>query len=138
MRQAHISYAGRDLNYLKAARLAAALADNDGEVIEPMLVAWYDRRVARMSPAIAGADLRTRWHDYGESHGGKLEIDVEGDYAFIFADSSAFDPYEACPYANLHDAQGNEFLCQIGLLDDPHLPNAKACVALDEWTSKLT
>lgn len=72
MRQAHISYAGTDLNYLKAARLAATLADDDGEAIEPMLVAWYDRRDSRMSPAIEGADLRTRWHDYGESHGGKL------------------------------------------------------------------
>lgn len=138
MRRAHISHAGTDLNYREAARLAAALADKDGELIEPMLVAWYDRRDSRMSPAIEGADPRTRWHDYGESHGGKLEIDVEGEYTFVYADSSAFDPYEACPYANLHDAQGNEFLCQIGLLDDPHVPNPKACVPIDEWTSKLT
>jgi hypothetical protein len=107
-------------------------------VIEPVLVAWYDRRDARMSPVIEGADLRTRWHDYGASHGGKLEIDVAGDYAFIYADSSAFDPYEACPYANLHDAQGNEFLCQIGLLGDPRVPTKQACVALDEWSSKQT
>lgn len=138
MRQAHIDYPGTDLNYLKASRLAASLADDDGEVMEPVLVAWYDRKDAKMSPVIEGADLRTRWHDYGASHGGKLEIDIGDDYAFIYADSSAFDPYEACPYANLHDAQGNEFLCQIGLLDDPHVPQKKACVALDEWTSKLT
>lgn len=138
MRQAHIDYPGTDLNYLKASRLAASLADDDGEVMEPVLVAWYDRKDAKMSPVIEGADLRTHWHDYGASHGGKLEIDIGDDYAFIYADSSAFDPYEACPYANLHDAQGNEFLCQIGLLDDPHVPQKKACVALDEWTSKLT
>lgn len=138
MRQAHINYPATDLTYLKAARLAATLADEDTEVIEPVLVAWYDRRDSKMSPVIAGADLRSRWHDYGASHGGKLEIDVAGDYAFIYADSSAFDPYEACPYANLRDAQGNEFLCQIGLLGDPRVPTKKACVALDEWTSKLT
>lgn len=139
MRQAHITHPTTDLNYPMAAQLAAAIADKDTEVIEPVLIAWYDRKAARMHPVIEGAELKTQWHDYGESHGGKLEIDVAGDYAFIYADSSAFDPYDAaCPYVNLHDSQGNEFICQTGLLDDPHVPNEKACVALDEWTSKLT
>lgn len=138
MRQAHINYPATDLNYFKAAQLAASLADDDGEMSEPVLVAWYDRKDSKMSPVIEGADLRTRWHDYGTSHGGKLEIDVGDDYAFIYADSSAFDSYEACPYVNLHDANGNEFLCQVGLLDDPQVPQQKACIALDEWTSKLT
>lgn len=138
MRQAHIDHTSANLNYQVASRLAADLADQDVEVIEPVLVAWYDRKAARMSPVIAGADLRTRWHDYGVSHGGKLEIDVAGDYAFIYAESSAFDPHEADPYINLHDAQGNEYLCQAGLLDASHTPTPKACVAIDEWTSKLT
>jgi hypothetical protein len=138
MRQAHITSPATDLNYLMAAQLASTLADQDVEVIDPVLVAWYDRKGEKMSPVIEGADLRTRWHDYGASHGGKLEIDVAGDYSFIYADSSAFDSLEAGPYANLHDAQGKEYLCQINLLNDPHQPTAKACVALDEWTSKLT
>lgn len=139
MRQAHITYPATDLNYHLAAQLASAMAEQDAEVIDPVLVAWYDRKGARMSPVIEGADLRTRWHDYGESHGGKLEIDVAGDFAFIYADSSPFDTYqEAGPYANLHDAQGNEYLCQIGLLKDSRTPDQGACVALDEWTSKLT
>lgn len=139
MRQAYITYPATDLNYPMAAQLAAAFAEKDNEVVEPVLVAWYDRKAAKMSPVIEGAELKTRWHDYGENHGGSLEIDVAGDYAFIYADSSAFDPYDAaCPYVNLHDEQGEEFLCQTGLLDDPLVPNKKACVALDEWTSKLT
>ena len=138
MRQAHIEYSASDLNYSLAARLAANLADKDPEVIEPMLVAWCDRKAARMSPSIEGADLRTRWHDYGESHGGKLEIDVAGQYAFIYAESSAFDPYEECPYISVHDAAGNEYICLTGMLKDPHRPTQEACVALDEWTSKLT
>jgi hypothetical protein len=138
MRQARISDPATDLNYPMAAQLAATFADNDAEVIEPVLVAWYDRKTARMSPAIEGADLRTRWHDYGESHGGKLEIDVGDDFAFIYADSSAFDPYEASPYSNLTDDRGNEFVCQINLLRDPRQPTAEACVPLDDWTSKLT
>lgn len=36
------------------------------------------------------------------------------------------------------NTQGNEYLCQINLLDDPRRPTPMACVALDEWTSKLT
>lgn len=139
MRQAHITSLSTDLNYLMAAQLASTLADQDVEVVDPVLVAWYDRKGEKMSPVIEGADLRTRWHDYGASHGGKLEIDVAGDFSFIYADSSAFDSPEAAgPYANLHDAQGNEYLCQINLLNDPLQPTAEACVALDEWTSKLT
>lgn len=138
MRQAHIEYSGTDLDYGRAAALAATFAGEDKEVIEPVLVAWYDRKAARMSPAIEGADLSSRWHDYGESHGGRLEVDVGNDFAFIYADSSAFDPYEASPYSNLSDAQGNEYLCQTNLLSDPHQPIPSACVPLDEWTSKLT
>jgi len=140
MRQEHITRPATDLNYPMASQLAAALAEKDAELIEPVLVAWYDRKEAKMSPVIEGADQRTCWQDYGKSHGGKLEIDVAGDYTFIYADSSAFDPYDTAssPYVNLHDAKGDEFLCQAGLLDDPHVPNKKACVALDEWTSKLT
>jgi hypothetical protein len=139
MRQTHIANPGVNLDYLNAAILAARCADDDPEVIEPVLVAWYDRKAARMSPAIEGADLRSRWHDYGESHGGRLEVDVGDDYAFIYGDSSAFDPYEeACPYINVRDAQGNEYLCQSGLMTDTQNPTAAACVPLDEWTSKLT
>jgi len=138
MRQAHITPSATDMNYPMAARLAAAFADNDVEIIDPVLVAWYDRKAAQMSPVIAGADLRTRWYDYGASHSGKLEIDVGDDFAFIYADSSAFDTAEAGPYANLHDEQGNEYLCQVNLLRDPLKPTMEACTPLDEWTSKLT
>lgn len=138
MRQVHIAYTATDLDYPKAAQLATSLADDDSEVIDPVLMAWYDRRGEKMSPVIEGADLHTRWHDYGASHGGKLEIDVAGDYTFIYAESSPFDPPGPSPYSNLHDAQGNEYLCQTGLLQEGQTPTREACVALNEWTSKLT
>ena len=138
MRQAHIPSSAANLNYQMAAQLAATFADDDAEVIDPVLVAWYDRKAARMSPGIEGADLNTRWRDYGASHGGVLEIDVGDNYAFIYADSSLFDPFETGPYRNLHDAQGNEHLCQVNLLRNPREPAADACTALDEWSSKLT
>lgn len=138
MRQAQIYFSGTELDFHRAATLAETLAAEDNEVIEPVLVAWYDRKSARMSPVIEGADLHTRWHDYGASHGGVLEIDVGDDYAFVYADSSPFDPYEASPYSNLRDEKGQEYLCQINLLKDPHSPTSEACTPLGEWTSKLT
>lgn len=138
MKAAHINYSGMGLDYKTASVLAATFADNDPNIIDPVMVAWHDKKAARMSPTIAGANVDTRWHDYGESHGGRLEVDVNGEFDFIFADSSAFEPYGPSPYINLHDARGNEYLCQINALRDPQDPSKEACVALDEWTSKLT
>jgi hypothetical protein len=138
MRQAHIADSGMSLNYQQAAALAAKFADEDKEVIEPVLVAWYDRKTDQMSPAIEGAHPRSRWYDYGASHGGKLEVAVGDNYAFIYADSSAFDPYEASPYSNIKDKDGNEYLCQINLMGGQQQPTPEACTPLDEWTSKLT
>lgn len=138
MRRLQISPPGSTLDYPHAMALATAIVDEDKEVIEPVLMAWYDRQAGRISPGIPGADVRTRWRDYGISHGGRLEIDVGDDFAFIFAEGSPFDPYEASPYVNLRDDQGSEYLCQINLLHDRHHPDAAACLPLDEWTSKLT
>lgn len=138
MRQLHISQPEPTLDYAHAMALATAIVGDDKEVIEPVLMAWYDRKAGLISPGIPGADLSTRWRDYGASHGGRLEIDVGDDYAFIYAEASSFDPYEASPYANLKDSQGNEYLCQINLLRHAGQPDAAACVPLDEWTSKMT
>jgi hypothetical protein len=102
------------------------------------MVAWHDKKGSRMSPVIEGGDINTRWHDYGESHGGKLEVDINGEFDFIFADSSAFEQYGPSPYINLYDKRGNEYLCQINALRDPHNPSKEACVPLDEVTSKMT
>lgn len=138
MRALHVSPPMANLDYLHAAALAGSIADEDKEIIEPVMVAWYDRKAALMSPGIPGGALATRWRDYGASHSGRLEIDIGDDFAFIYAEGSPFDPYEASPYSNLSDGLGNEYLCQINQLLDPHHPDASACVPLDEFTSKLT
>lgn len=138
MKHIHIGQSLSDIDYKRAIAMADAAVDEDKTIITPTLVAWYDRKSERMSPAIAGADLQTRWHDYGASHGGQLEVDVGEDFAFIFADSSDYASYGPSPYVNLRDDQGNEFLCQINKLRDPHHPGGDACTAIDEWTSKLT
>lgn len=138
MKEAHVSYTGMDLDYKMASKLASDIAERDKELSEPVMVAWHDKKLSRMSPVIEGGNIETRWHDYGESHGGRLEVDVNCEYDFIFADSSDFEKYGPSPYINLHDKQGNEFLCQINALRDPHNPSKEACVPLDDWFSKQT
>ncbi|TCV90587.1 AF1514 family protein [Sulfurirhabdus autotrophica] len=137
MKEAHIDYSGQDLDYMKASVLANSVADSDVNIIEPVMVAWHDKKTSRMSPVVEGS-VNTRWHDYGESHGGKLEVDINGEYEFIYGDSSAFEEYGPSPYVNLHDENGIEYICQINALRDPHNPTQEACVPLDDWTSKLT
>lgn len=138
MKESHINYPGMNLDYKLASGIAATLANNDMDLIDPVMVAWHDKKSSRMSPMIAGDDADRRWRIYGESHGGKLEVDVNDEYDFIFADSSAFEQYGPSPFINLQDKNGNEYLCQINELRDPHNPSREACVVLDDWTSKLT
>lgn len=138
MKRIHIAFSGTGLDYLVARQLAASRANLESGINEPVMMAWHDRRASMMSPVIEGGDVNTRWHDYGESHEGELEIDVNGDYDFVFADSSAFQAYGQSPYVNLSDGSGNRYLCQRSLLRDPHQPEARACVALDDYTSKMT
>lgn len=138
MKHVQIHSTGTELDYEAACALAASFAANDPEIETPVVVAWHDKRLSRMSPVIEGADIATRWHDYGASHCGCLEVDVNGEYDFVFADSAPYDQYGPSPYANLFDGQGHEYICQINALRDPHRPDMNACVALDDYTSKMT
>ena len=136
MREVHINYSGTSLDYKTASRLAASFAASTLDVGEPVMVAWHDKNASRMSPVIEGADINTRWHDYGESHGGKLAVDINGDFDFIFTDASSFEALGPSPLVNLHDKVGNEYLCQINALRNPKRPNEEACVRLEGLTTK--
>lgn len=115
-----------------ARALARSLAEADSDLLEPELIAWIDRRSAMESPVFAGYGGPNAWHDYGVTHAGRLEVDVDDDTAFIFAESSPYDSYDHFghgPYINIRDPQGTEVICRVGGVD---------CAPLDEWTSKLT
>ena len=115
-----------------ARALAFSLAKSDSELLEPELVAWIDRSGGKSSPALKGCGGPNGWHAYGVSHEGILQVDIDGETSFIFAETSHFNCYEHFgpgPYINLRDAQGIEYICRVG---------GKDCVPLDEWTSKLT
>lgn len=138
MRSARINSIDKNLGFQAASALAAMLAEQDAEIIDPVLMAWHDYKSSQSSPVLEGCAVETSWHDYGESHAGALEVNVDGEYDFIFADSGAFEPYGPSPYVNLRDPQGNEYLCQNSALGGRKSPSGEACTALDEWTSKLT
>ena len=124
---------GASVSRFESARaLAFSLAGPDTGLLEPELVAWIDRSAGKSSPVLQGCAGPNGWRDYGVSHGGFLQVDVDGETSFIFAESSPFDSYKHFspgPYINLRDAKGNESICRVGGTD---------CVALDEWTSNLT
>jgi hypothetical protein len=130
MRQVNINLQGVDLDYRKANQIAQAVARLFDS--EPTMVAWHDQPSARMSPVIEGADIHNRWRDYGEAHGGNVNISVNGDYDFIFADSTGFEGLGATPYISVHDAQGNQFLCRMGDLRDREHPEQDACFSIEQ------
>ncbi len=121
-----------------ARALAFSLAESDGELLEPEIVAWHDRASERASPVLEGCGGPDGWHHYGVTHEGCLEVIVDGQTSFIFAESSQFDSYAHFgpgPFLNLRDRAGREWVCLASSLADPHNPLAPshtACIPVDE------
>jgi hypothetical protein len=96
-----------------AKAFAFSLAESDRELLEPARIDWIDRSTANASPVLEGCSGPNGWHDYGITHGGRLEVNVGNDITFIFAESTPYDSYEHPghgPYVNLHDTLGNELI----------------------------
>ncbi|RMD67946.1 MAG: hypothetical protein D6819_10545 [Gammaproteobacteria bacterium] len=130
MKEINISVSGLDIDSKAASHIATCIARL--QEAEPVIVAWHDRPAKRMSPIIEGADIHTRWRDYGQSHGGDVLISINGDYDFIFADASAYQGEGPGPFVTVRDKQGNEYLCLVGALKDPNNPSEQACYKLSE------
>lgn len=130
MKHIELTLRGLPVDYQMANAIARAVALQ--LETEPTLVAWHDAPERRMSPVIEGADVQSRWQDYGEAHGGDFAVSVNGDYDFIFADSSRYETLEHSPYISLRDSQGQEFLCLAENLRDPKNPRQNACFSVDE------
>ena len=118
--------------------LACSIAASDGELLEPEIVAWRDRSSKRQSPVLEGCGGPDGWHHYGVSHGGHLEVVVDSDVSFIFAESSHFDAYahfSPGPFRNLRDRAGREWVCLASSLADPRnplSPSHTACIPVDQ------
>jgi hypothetical protein len=96
-----------DLTGFSQARQAAV--DKASEMLgRPVIVAWKDDTNGQSAPAIPGGK-GDRWHDYGESNEGVLELQVGDSYHFIFTEADGFEE----PDINLVslDDNGTKFLC---------------------------
>lgn len=78
---------------------------------KPVIVAWKDDRNGKFAPEIPGG-RGDRWHDYGESNDGKLELQVGDAFHFIFTEAAGFDKPDT-NLATLED-NGTSFLCLNG------------------------
>ena len=54
-----------------ARELAFSLAESDGELFEPVLIACIDRSAGKASPVLGRCSGQDGWHDYGISHDGR-------------------------------------------------------------------
>ncbi|MDP3585726.1 MAG: AF1514 family protein [Thiobacillus sp.] len=102
-----ITLADMEVRDFSQARRAAV--DKAGEVLaRPTIVAWKDDKSGKMAPEIPGGK-GDRWHDYGESNEGVLELQIGKAYHFIFTDADGFTE----PDMNLAtlDDNGKAFLC---------------------------
>ncbi len=79
----------RRLNFDVAKSLADSLARNKAS--EPMLLAWFDRKAWRHSPAVVcGCDEKPDWLVYAQSRGANISIFMnEGEYVFLYKEAKA-------------------------------------------------
>jgi len=75
---------------------------------KPVIVAWKDDRTGKFAPAIPGG-TGDRWHVYGESNEGMLELQVADAFHFIFTEAEGFEEPDM-NIASLED-HGTKFLC---------------------------
>lgn len=80
-----VSIQGVALDYAAARILASALAEKAAG--EPMLVAWFDGKNNAGYPEVQECTGdKPGWLAYAESHGGNLEVNVNGgEFIFAFA-----------------------------------------------------
>lgn len=94
-------------DFVEARRQAVGKA---GEVLsKPVIIAWKDDKTRRFGPEIPGGS-DDRWHDYGESYGGRLELTVGDDFHFIFTEASDFEEPDL-NLASIAEEDGTTILC---------------------------
>lgn len=109
MQTQSVAASSSSIDFSQARQQAVAKASET--LTEPVIVAWKDDTTGRSAPEIPGGSA-DRWHDYGESNDGTLELKVGEDFHFIFTESSAFEE----PGLNLTSLEdnGTNFLCLNG------------------------
>lgn len=94
-------------DFTTARRQAVKKAANT--LTDPVIVAWKDDKSRRSAPEIPGG-AEDRWHDYGISNAGKLELTVGDDFHFIFTEAAEFDEPDL-NLSSIKEADGTTILC---------------------------
>jgi hypothetical protein len=132
MRNLHIDYPGADLTFQHASFLAKNAAQKN-QMQEPTIMAWHSQ--SDMSPSFEGGNHDSWWEKYGEGNGGRLEVSVGDDYAFVMMDARGYETLDEMPLRNLKDSEGRQYLCFTPMLGGSSIPTLEACSLLDEWTA---
>jgi len=84
MKDILIAITGAELDFEMARSMARIVAQQDNG--ETDCLAWSDARQGRQSPGCVQCEIKGRpgWEVYGESHGGRFKIILNGgEYVFI-------------------------------------------------------
>ena len=85
MREIELTLTGCELDWELAAGISTMIATRQNS--ETMMIARYNRLTNACSPCCLKGNLggKPGWEVYGESHGGRLKVIVNGgDFVFIF------------------------------------------------------
>lgn len=133
MQNVHVDYRGAALDYQSASLLAKNIA-LENEIQQPTIISWHKHSNQQMSPYYDGANPDSWWEKYGEGNGGKLEVSVGDEYAFVMMDTHGYETLGQMPLRNLSDDSGNQYLCFTPILGRiTNKPNPDACIFLDGW-----
>ncbi len=107
METINIAVENPSIDFREARRQAAGKA---GEILsKPVIIAWKDDKTRHSGPEIPGGSS-DRWHDYGESFGGKLELTVGDDFHFILTEA-AYNEEPDLNLTSISEDDGTTILC---------------------------
>lgn len=132
MKTVHIDYPNSGLTFQQASRLAQDMA-RENLMKEPTIMAWHAQN--GMSPGFEGGNPDSWWEKYGEGNGGRLEVSVGDEYAFVMMDARGYETLQDIPLRNLRDSNGQLYICFTPMLHGSTTPTPEACSMLDEWTA---
>ena len=77
---------GRELGFNEARSLANQEAGK--YMADPMMLSWLNRKTGQHSPDVecCQEDGKETWEIYAESRGGRVRVEIDDEYVFIFRD----------------------------------------------------
>jgi hypothetical protein len=132
MQTLHVDHPDRDLSFALASSMAKAAAC-DTQMRDPTIISWHQHGTHAVSPSYDGIDPRSWWAKYGRGNGGRLEVNVGGQFDFILMEAAGYETVGKQPVRHLVAEDGVEYICMAPMLGNRAMPDARACVPLDEW-----